>query len=128
MSPTDEAQFIALWQQGASYRAIAQAVGCALSTVAARAAVLQAQGTIQPRPKGGSQIRSTAVHPGTPAQRSGHTAAYSSTPDSQDTGVHTGTPGTRHTQAHSGTPTLPARQPTRGYPSTPAVQSTPVHP
>jgi DNA-directed RNA polymerase specialized sigma24 family protein len=30
MTPTDEARFIQLWQEGASYRDIAQALGCPL--------------------------------------------------------------------------------------------------
>ena len=44
MTPADEATFIELWQQGASYRAIAQALGCPLGTVASRSAALVAQG------------------------------------------------------------------------------------
>ena len=52
MTPTDEATFIALWQQGASYREIAQALDCPLGTVASRSAALAAQGKIQPRPRG----------------------------------------------------------------------------
>jgi DNA-directed RNA polymerase specialized sigma24 family protein len=54
MTPTDEAQFIQLWQEGASYRVIAQALGCPLGTVASRAASLVAQGRIQPRLRGGT--------------------------------------------------------------------------
>jgi hypothetical protein len=54
MTPTDEATFIALWQEGASYRDIAAALGCPLGTVASRAAALAAQGKITPRPRGGS--------------------------------------------------------------------------
>jgi hypothetical protein len=53
MTPTDEAEFIALWQQGASYRELAAALRCPLGTVASRAAALVAQGKIQPRPRGG---------------------------------------------------------------------------
>jgi hypothetical protein len=49
MTPTEEQAFITLWNQGASYRAIAQALGCPLGTVASRAAALVAQGRIQPR-------------------------------------------------------------------------------
>jgi hypothetical protein len=51
MTPADEAEFIQLWQQGASYRDIAQALGCPLGTVASRSAALAAQGKIQPRPR-----------------------------------------------------------------------------
>jgi hypothetical protein len=38
MTPADEAHFIQLWQQGASYRDLAQALGCPLGTVASRSA------------------------------------------------------------------------------------------
>jgi hypothetical protein len=54
MTPTEEAQFIQLWEQGASYKAIAQAMRCPLGTVASRSAALAAQGKIQPRPRGGA--------------------------------------------------------------------------
>jgi DNA-directed RNA polymerase specialized sigma24 family protein len=37
MTPADEAHFIALWQQGASYKVIAAALGCPLGTVASDA-------------------------------------------------------------------------------------------
>ena len=60
MTPAAEARFIALWRQGASYRALAQALGCALGTVGSRAAALQAQGKIQPRPRGGNYPRQKA--------------------------------------------------------------------
>ena len=49
MTGTDEARFIQLYQEGASYQAIAQAMSCAIGTVASRAAALVAQGKIQPR-------------------------------------------------------------------------------
>jgi hypothetical protein len=61
MTPTEEARFIALWQQGASYRDLAQALGCALGTVGSRAAALVAQGKIQPRPRGGAYPRRQAL-------------------------------------------------------------------
>jgi hypothetical protein len=54
MTPAEEAEFIALWQQGASYKVIAATLGCPLGTVASRAAALVAQGKIQPRPRGGA--------------------------------------------------------------------------
>jgi DNA-binding transcriptional MocR family regulator len=54
MTPADEAHFITLWQQGASYRELAAALGCPLGTVASRSAALVAQGKIQPRPRGGA--------------------------------------------------------------------------
>jgi hypothetical protein len=68
MTPTDEAQFIALWQQGASYRELAAALGCPLGTVGSRAAALVAQGKIQPRPRGGDypSRRAKARQQGTP--------------------------------------------------------------
>jgi DNA-directed RNA polymerase specialized sigma24 family protein len=46
MTPAEEARFIALWTQEASYRELAQALGCALGTVGSRAAALVAQGKI----------------------------------------------------------------------------------
>jgi hypothetical protein len=49
-----EPAFIHLWQQGATYRQIATALGCPLGTVASRSAALVAQGKIQPRPRGGA--------------------------------------------------------------------------
>jgi DNA-binding transcriptional MocR family regulator len=54
MTHADEATCIALWAQGASYRELAAALGCPLSTVASRSAALVAQGKIQPRPRGGA--------------------------------------------------------------------------
>jgi hypothetical protein len=54
MTPAEEARFIALWQQGATYRAIAQSLDCALDTVGSRAYTLVRQGKIQARPKGGN--------------------------------------------------------------------------
>jgi hypothetical protein len=49
-----EPEFIQLWEKGASYKAIAQALVCPLGTVASWAAALAAQGKIQPRPRGGA--------------------------------------------------------------------------
>jgi hypothetical protein len=72
MTPAEEARFIALWQQGASYRDLAQALGCALGTVGSRAAALVAQGKIQPRPRGGAYPRQKAQGrqaPARPVQR-----------------------------------------------------------
>ena len=40
MTPTDEATLITLWQQGASYQAIAAALQCPMGTVASRVAAL----------------------------------------------------------------------------------------
>jgi DNA-binding transcriptional MocR family regulator len=61
MTPAEEAHFIQLWQQGASYRELAQALGCALGTVGSRAAALVAQGKIQPRPCGGAYRQQRAL-------------------------------------------------------------------
>jgi hypothetical protein len=67
MTPADEATFIALWQQGASYRELAAAMGCPLGTVASRSAALVAQGKIQPRPRGGAYAsRRAKVRDGDP--------------------------------------------------------------
>jgi hypothetical protein len=49
MTPAETETFITLWQAGASSRDIAQAMPCALGTVASRSAALAAQGKIQPR-------------------------------------------------------------------------------
>src|SRR4029450_13103042 len=54
MTAADEARFIQLWNQGASYREIAQALGFPLGTVASRSAALAAQGKITPRQRGGA--------------------------------------------------------------------------
>jgi hypothetical protein len=54
MTPAEEAEFIQLWNQGASYKAIAAALRCPLGTVASRSAALVAQGKIQLRPRGGA--------------------------------------------------------------------------
>jgi len=65
MTPADEATFIDMWEKGASYRAIAQALRCPLGTVASRAAALVVQGTIQPRRR--AQARPESAPP--PVQR-----------------------------------------------------------
>ena len=57
-----EPEFIQLWEQGASYRDITQALGCPLGTVASRAAALVAQGKIQPRPRGRAKAQMRTVH------------------------------------------------------------------
>jgi hypothetical protein len=72
MTPTDEAHFIQLWQQGASYQQLAQALRCPLGTVASRAAALVAQGKIPPRPRGGAYPKQKAQardHSPIPVQR-----------------------------------------------------------
>ena len=57
MTPADEARFIQLWQEGASYRAIAQALGCPLGTVASRSAALAAKDSPSERPERSERSR-----------------------------------------------------------------------
>jgi transposase len=57
MTPTDEATFIALWQQGASQQELAQRLGVPVGTIKSRAAALARQGKIQARPEGGAYPR-----------------------------------------------------------------------
>jgi hypothetical protein len=52
MTPADEAEFIRLWQEGAGYEAIAQALGCPIGTVASRSAALAARSS----PSGSTSI------------------------------------------------------------------------
>jgi hypothetical protein len=47
MTPAEERRFIRLWNQEASYREIAQALGCALGTVGSRASVGEDPGPAQ---------------------------------------------------------------------------------
>jgi Winged helix-turn-helix DNA-binding len=54
MTPTDEATFIALWQQGASQQELAARLGVPVGTIKSRASALARQGKIQARPKGGA--------------------------------------------------------------------------
>jgi hypothetical protein len=54
MTPADEAEFIALWQQGLSQDAIAQHLGIPVGTVKSRAHTLAHQGKLQARPRGGA--------------------------------------------------------------------------
>jgi DNA-binding transcriptional MocR family regulator len=61
MTAADEATFIQLWQEGASYQAIAQALGCPLGTVKSRAHTLAHAGKITPRPRGGAYPRQQAL-------------------------------------------------------------------
>jgi Winged helix-turn-helix DNA-binding len=60
MTPDEEALFIELWQHGASYADIAQALGIPSGTVSSRAQALVRQGKIQPRPRGGAYPRQQA--------------------------------------------------------------------
>jgi hypothetical protein len=61
MTPAEEATFIQLWQQGASYAVIARALLIPGGTVGSRATRLAKQGKIQPRPRGGSYPRQQAL-------------------------------------------------------------------
>jgi DNA-binding transcriptional MocR family regulator len=71
MTLAEEQTFIALWQQGASYRELAAALGCPLGTVASRSAALAAQGKIQSRQRGGAypSRRVKARQEGSPTDR-----------------------------------------------------------
>jgi hypothetical protein len=60
MTPAEEQEFIRLWTQGLETAAIAQALGIPVGTVSSRAHVLQLQGKIQPRPRGGPHSRRVA--------------------------------------------------------------------
>jgi DNA-binding transcriptional MocR family regulator len=60
VTPADEATFIVLWSQGASYAAIAQALGIPMGTVSSRAATLVRQGKISARPRGGAYPKQKA--------------------------------------------------------------------
>lgn len=62
MTPAEEEGFfIKLWQQGASYQAIARALQLKLGTMASRASTLVRQGKIQLRPRGGAYARQQAL-------------------------------------------------------------------
>ena len=54
MTPTDEATFIQLWQQGLSQDAIPQQLGIPVGTVKSRAHTLAHAGKLTPRPRGGA--------------------------------------------------------------------------
>jgi DNA-binding transcriptional MocR family regulator len=73
MTPAEEQAFITLWQQGASYRELAAALGCPLGTVASRSAALVAQGKITPRQRGGAypnrRAKARQEDPPAPVQR-----------------------------------------------------------
>jgi hypothetical protein len=81
MTPAEEATFIQLWQQGASYPVIAAALSCPLGTVASRSSALAAQGKIQPRPRGGQRAKAL--------QGMVHDPVQSSSVHAHDTGVQT---------------------------------------
>jgi hypothetical protein len=61
MTPTDEATFITLWQQGLSQDAIAQRLGIPIGTVKSRAHTLAHAGKLTPRPRGGAYPRQKAL-------------------------------------------------------------------
>jgi hypothetical protein len=60
MTPTDEATFIALWQQGLSHEAMAQQLSIPVGTVKSRAHTLAHAGKLTPRPRGGAYPRQKA--------------------------------------------------------------------
>jgi DNA-directed RNA polymerase specialized sigma24 family protein len=62
MTPTDEATFIALWEQGLPGDAIAARLGIPPGTVKSRAHALQQQGKIQPRPRGAGGCAQPVQH------------------------------------------------------------------
>ena len=66
MTPTEEATFISLWQEGLTHEAMARQLGWPVGTVKSRLHTLLQQGKIQPR-------RSTAAHPSTPVGTPQHT-------------------------------------------------------
>jgi hypothetical protein len=60
VTPEEESRFVALWHEGLTTDAIAEALGIPQGTAHSRAYTLQQQGKIAPRPKGGRRTR--AVH------------------------------------------------------------------
>jgi hypothetical protein len=71
MTPTDEAEFIALWTAGLEIAAIAQRLGIPKGTVDSRATALRKRGVdLAKRPRGGAYPaqRALARQEGTPAQ------------------------------------------------------------
>jgi DNA-binding transcriptional MocR family regulator len=61
MTPTDEAEFIAPWNEGLETAIVATRLGIPRGTVQSRAHRLQQRGLIQPRPKGGAYPRQKAL-------------------------------------------------------------------
>jgi hypothetical protein len=57
MTPAEEQEFIRFWTQGLETAEIARRLGIPPGTVSSRAHVLQLQGKIQPRPRGGAHSR-----------------------------------------------------------------------
>jgi transposase len=69
MTPAEEAEFIALWQQGASQQELAAHLGVPVGTIKSRASALAHQGKIQPRPRGGGYPRQRRQAAPAPVQR-----------------------------------------------------------
>ena len=97
MTPTDEATFIALWQQGLSQDAIAQQLGIPGGTVKSRAHTLAHAGKLTPRPRGGAyprqQGKTRQEAEGLPVQKPVHapdTDAVSSVDTGSVQGLDTG--------------------------------------
>jgi hypothetical protein len=84
MTPAEEQEFIGLWTQGLEVAEIARRLGIPVGTVSSRAHVLQLQGKIQPRPRGGPHARRVAQarQGGSPVQ-----SAVQGTEQSPDTGA-----------------------------------------
>src|SRR4051794_3502049 len=61
MTPAEEQEFIALWQQGLSQDAMAQRLGIPIGTVKSRAHTLAHAGKLTPRPRGGAYPRQKAL-------------------------------------------------------------------
>jgi hypothetical protein len=59
MTPTDEAHFIKLWQQGLETTATAAAMAIPPEPARSRAYTLPQQGKIQPRPRGQPWVGTT---------------------------------------------------------------------
>jgi len=108
MTPTDEATFIALWQQGLSQDTIAQRLGIPIGTVKSRAHTLAHAGKLTPRPRGGAHPSRRAL-----ARQAGAPASVQSGADMhgaqsvQDSAVYGGMHGA--VQVHSSAePPIPA--------------------
>jgi DNA-directed RNA polymerase specialized sigma24 family protein len=65
MTPTDEAHFITLWQQGLSHDTMVQALGIPVGTAKSRAHTLQQRGLTQPRSRAGTSPRQQVRPPST---------------------------------------------------------------
>jgi DNA-binding transcriptional MocR family regulator len=86
-----EAEFIRLWQAGATQAQIAQALGIPQGTVKSRSHTLQQQGTIQARPRGGLvPVQTPGQKLDTGAEHSADTGAVSHVDTGAGHGLDTG--------------------------------------